>query len=165
MPKPVTAANIFEPDFDELRSHPGKDGFEARRARVGRQAGARRLGASVWELDAGQSAYPYHCHLGEEELIVVLEGRPSLRDPDGWRELEPGEVVAFPRGEEGAHQLANRTAETIRFLSLSTSGDPDIVLYLDAGKIAAAERRADGAGFGRFFFTDQSVGYWDGIES
>ncbi|HEY7965938.1 MAG TPA: cupin domain-containing protein [Solirubrobacteraceae bacterium] len=161
----MTAANIFDPDFDELRAHPGRDGFTARRARVGRQAGARRLGASVWELDAGQSAYPYHLHLGEEELIVVLDGRPSLRGPDGWRELEPGEVVAFPRGEAGAHQIANRSEAVVRFLAVSTSGEPDIVLYPDAGKVAAAERREDGAGFGRVFFVEQSVDYWDGVDS
>jgi uncharacterized cupin superfamily protein len=165
MTQRVTPANIFDPDFDELRSHPDQDGFEARRARVGRQAGARRLGASVWELDPGQSAYPYHAHLGEEELIVVLSGRASLRTPEGWRELEPGEVVAFPRGEEGAHQVANRGEELVRFLAVSTSGDPDVVLYLDAGKVGAAERRADGAGFGRFFFIEQSVESWDGIDS
>src|ERR1700727_6342 len=98
------APNVFDPLFDERRGHPAREGFEARRAFVVRAAGSQRLGASVWELEPGQAAYPYHAHLGEEELIVVLAGRPSLRTPDGWRELEPGEAVAFPRGEEGAHQ-------------------------------------------------------------
>jgi uncharacterized cupin superfamily protein len=41
---------------------------------------------------------------------VVLEGTPSLRTPDGWRELEQGEVVSFLRGEDGAHQIVNRSA-------------------------------------------------------
>jgi len=154
--------NIFDPDFDERRSHPG---FEALRARVGRAAGSSRLGASVWELPPGQAAYPYHAHLGEEELIIVLAGRPSLRTPEGWRELEPGEVVSFQRGEEGAHQLANRGSEDARFLAISTNGDPDIVLYLDAGKVGAAERRPDGGGLGRFFFLADSVDYWDGIDA
>jgi uncharacterized cupin superfamily protein len=153
--------NIFEPAFDELREHPG---FRARRARVGREAGSRRLGASVWELEAGQAAYPYHAHLGDEELIVVLAGRPSLRTPAGWRELRPGDAVAFPRGEEGAHQIANRGVETVRFLAISTNGDPDLVLYPDAGKVGASERRPDGSGFARFFFIDDAVDYWEGIE-
>ena len=158
MPKP----NVLDPQFDEPRERPG---FDVRRARVGRQAGSRRLGASVWELPPGQSAYPYHAHLGEEELVVVLAGRPSLRTPAGWRELEPGEVVAFERGEDGAHQLANRTAEAVRFLALSTNGEPDIVLYPDAGKIGVSERRPDGSGFAAYFFGEHAVDYWDGVDS
>ena len=152
-------ANVFEPEFDESRDHPG---FRARRARVGKQAGARRLGASVWEIPAGEAAYPYHLHLGEEELLVVLSGQPSLRTPAGWRELDEGDVVAFPRGEAGAHQIVNRTAETVRFLALSTNGDPDIVLYPDSGKVGAAERLPEGGGFRTFFRLGDEVDYYDG---
>jgi uncharacterized cupin superfamily protein len=159
---PTPPPNVFDPHFDEPREHPG---FNVRRARVGRQAGSQRLGASVWELPAGQAAYPYHAHLGEEELIVVLSGRPSLRTPEGRRELAPGEVVAFARGQEGAHQLANHTSETVTFLALSTNGEPDIVLYPDAGKVGVSERRPDGSGFHSFFFADHQVDYWDGVDA
>jgi len=156
--------NIFDPDF-EARGHPQRPDFDARRAFIGRPAGSERLGASVWEIEPGRAAYPYHAHLGEEELIVVLSGRPSLRTPEGWRELEPGEAVAVPRGEAGAHQLANRSSEPARFLAISTSGAPDIVLYPDAGKLGASERRPDGSGLSRFFFLDAAVDYWDGVDS
>ena len=113
-------------------------------------------------MPAGERAYPYHWHLGEEELLVVLEGRPSLRTPDGWRELAQGEVVAFPRGEQGAHQIANRTERTVRFLAFSTNGEPDIVLYPDSGKISAAERRPDGGGIREMFLLEQAVDYYEG---
>jgi uncharacterized cupin superfamily protein len=154
--------NVFEPRFDEPREHPG---FNVCRARVGRQAGSRHLGASVWELPAGQAAYPYHAHLGEEELIVVLAGHPSLRTPQGWRELQPGEVVAFARGEDGAHQVANRGTELVRFLALSTNGEPDIVLYPDARKVGVNERLPDGSGYGAYFFDEHAVDYWDGVDA
>jgi uncharacterized cupin superfamily protein len=160
----MDSPNIFEPQF-EPRGHPDNPDYDARRAFIGRPAGSRRLGASVWELDPGKAAYPYHAHLGEEELIVVLSGHPSLRTPEGWRELSPGEAVAFPRGEEGAHQIVNRGSETVRFLAVSTAGAPDIVLYLDEGKLGASERRPDGSGLSRFFFLEQSVDYWDGVGS
>jgi uncharacterized cupin superfamily protein len=156
--------NVFDPDF-EPRGHPQRPDFDARRAFIGRGAGSQRLGASVWEIEPGKSAYPYHAHLGDEELIVVLSGRPSMRTPDGWRELEPGEAVAFPRGEAGAHQLTNRSSEPVRFLAISTSGSPDIVLYPDAGKLGASERAPDGSGLTRFFFLDAAVDYWDGVDS
>jgi uncharacterized cupin superfamily protein len=152
-------ANIYEPEYDEPRE---QHGFRARRARLSRQAGSERLGLSVWELPPGEAAYPYHHHLGEEELLVVLEGRPDLRTPDGWRQLRRGEVVAFPRGEDGAHQLANRSEQTVRFLAFSTNGDPDIVLYPDSGKVSAAERRPDGGGLRELFRLVDAVDYYDG---
>jgi uncharacterized cupin superfamily protein len=84
-PRLPSMANINDPLFDEPREHPG---FRALRARVSRHAGSERLGMSLWEVPAGEAAYPYHHHLAEEELVVVLDGRPSLRTPEGWRELE-----------------------------------------------------------------------------
>jgi uncharacterized cupin superfamily protein len=151
--------NIEKPDFDELR---GGDGFTCRRARISRQAGAERLGLSLWDLPPGEAAYPYHAHLTEEELVVVLEGRPSLRTPGGWRELEQGEVVSFLRGEDGAHQIVNRTDAPVRFLAFSTSGEPDVVLQPDSDKIGAFERRPDGGGLRIWFSRADAREYLDG---
>ncbi|HEV7161979.1 MAG TPA: cupin domain-containing protein [Solirubrobacteraceae bacterium] len=152
-------ANINDPDFDELRDH---DGFRALRARIGRQAGCERLGLSLWELPPGEASYPYHYHLTEEELIVVLEGAPSLRTESGVRELVAGEVVSFHSGRDGAHQLLNRTEKPVRFLSLSTSGDPDVVIYPDSGKLGANERNPDGSGLREMFRLADAVDYWEG---
>jgi uncharacterized cupin superfamily protein len=151
--------NINDPIFDEPREHPG---FRCRRARVSRQAGGERLGLSLWELPPGEAAYPYHYHYTEEELLLVLTGRPSLRTPDGWRAVEEGEVVAFLRGEQGAHQLVNRTQETVRFLAFSTSGEPDIVIYPDSGKLGAFERLPQGGGLRAMFRLADTVDYHDG---
>jgi uncharacterized cupin superfamily protein len=151
--------NLNDPVFDELREHPG---FRASRARISRQAGSERLGLSLWELPPGEAAYPYHHHLAEEELLVVLDGRPTLRTPDGWRELEEGEVVALLRGEGGGHQIVNRTEETVRFLAFSTNGEPDIVIYPDSGKVGAFERLPDGGGLWTIFRQDSAADYYDG---
>jgi uncharacterized cupin superfamily protein len=151
--------NINDPVFDEPREHPG---FQCRRARVSRQAGSERLGLSLWEVPPGEAAYPYHHHLAEEELVIVLDGRPSLRTPQGWRELTRGEVVAFPRGEQGAHQLVNRTQQTVRFLAFSPNGEPDIVIYPDSGKVGAFERLAQGGGLRELFRMSDSVDYYEG---
>ena len=151
--------NILDADFDDLREHPG---FTCVRARVGRQAGAQRLGASVWEVPPGQAAYPYHFHLGEEELLFVLAGRPALRTPGGWRDLAAGECVSFPTGERGAHQVVNRTDEPVRLLVVSTNGLPDVCVYPDSGKLGAYERRPDGGGLHELFRLDDAVDYWEG---
>ena len=153
--------NLNNPGFNDNRDHPG---FRARRAKLGLQGGAVKTGLSYWEVDPGEAAYPYHAHLTEEEIIVVLEGRPSLRTPEGWRELEQGEVLVFPTGERGAHQIVNETDATIRFLAFSNSGAPEIVMQLDAGKIGAFERPADGGGIGLWFHTADAVPYFEGVE-
>jgi uncharacterized cupin superfamily protein len=153
--------NINDASFDEPRE---QEGFRCLRARLSRQAGSERLGLSLWELPAGETAYPYHHHLGEEELVVVLEGRPSLRTPGGWRTLGEGEVVAFRRGQEGAHQLVNRTSETVRFLAFSTNGEPDLVVYPDSGKLGAFERLPDGGGLRAMFRAAEAVDYYEGEE-
>ena len=151
--------NINEPFVDEPRERPG---FRALRARLARQAGCQRLGLSLWSLPPGEAAYPYHYHLTEEELVVVLDGRPSLRTPDGWRDLAPGDVVPFLRGEQGGHQLVNRTDQAVRFLAFSTNGEPDVVAYPDSGKVGAFERRPDGSGLRAMFRLSDTVDYYDG---
>jgi uncharacterized cupin superfamily protein len=151
--------NIYRPDFDEPRERPG---FRCLRARLGHQAGARRLGLSLWEVPPGEAAYPYHFHLGEEELLLVLSGRPSLRVPEGWRELEEGEVVSFLVGEEGAHQIVNRTEEPVRFLAISPSGAPDIVIRPDGGTVGVFERRPEGGGVYEHYRRSDAVDYYEG---
>lgn len=152
-------ANIYDPDFEDR----DQDGFRSRRARIGRDIGAERTGFSLWEIPPGEAAYPYHWHVAQEEMIVVLEGRPSLRTPSGWREVERGEIVLFAPGEEGAHQLHNRTDEPVRFLAVANQ-QPDIVLYPDSGKLAASERGTGAGGVLKVFRTDDAVSYWDGEE-
>jgi uncharacterized cupin superfamily protein len=152
-------ANVNDAVSGQIRD---RDGFRAVRARLGHELGTQRLGVSLWEVEPGQAAYPYHFHLGEEELLVVLVGSPLLRTPAGERRVPPGEVLSFPRGEQGAHQLVNDSDEPLRFLAVSTNGDPDVVLYPDSGKVGAAERRPDGGGFTGFFRIGDAVDYYEG---
>jgi len=151
--------NLGSPDFDQRREH---DGFRALRARLGHQLDTERLGVSLWEIEPGQAAYPYHFHLAEEELVLVVTGCPSLRTPDGWRDLAEGDLVSFPRGERGAHQIVNRSETPVRFLALSTNGEPDVVLYPDSGKLGAAERGPKASGVVAFFRLADAVDYYDG---
>jgi uncharacterized cupin superfamily protein len=152
--------NIDEPNFAEREGAP--PGFRAFRARVGYELGCERIGASVWKLPPGETAYPYHFHYSDEEMVFVLSGRPTLRTPEGRRALEPGEAVHFPLGERGAHQLSNPTDEEVRFLAVSTNGAADVVVYPDSNKICAAERLPEGGGLHTFFDIDSQVDYWKG---
>jgi uncharacterized cupin superfamily protein len=151
--------NIYNPNFDEQRNT--VDGFHASRARLGYQLGTERLGVSLWSIPAGQSAYPYHFHLAEEEVLVLLEGDLALRTPTGWERVRRGDVVRFPVGDEGGHQLVNDGSVEARFLAISTQ--PDVVIYPDEGKIGSAERTPDGQGLKLFFKLDDAVPYDEGI--
>jgi uncharacterized cupin superfamily protein len=121
--------NVFEPAW-EAGTPPGLRG-----ARVGAAAGATELGATVYELAPGAAISPYHLHHGNEELLVVLSGRPLLRTPDGTRRLEPGAVVAFPRGPDGAHRVANPGDEPARVLLVSTMNLPEIAVHVTTGTV------------------------------
>jgi uncharacterized cupin superfamily protein len=72
-------------------------------------------------------------------------------------------VVAFPVGEEGAHQIVNRTDEVIRFLAISNQ-TPDIVFRPDSETITAAERLPEGGGFWKHFRIADGVDYYEGEE-
>ena len=155
-------ANLFEPNFEEESSQPG---FSWKRARLGRQAGADRLGASLYELPPGQATFPYHAHFANEEMLIVVQGHPSLRTDDGWRELSPGEVVSFRVGRDGAHQIANRSEKPARVLLLSEMNAPEVSLYPDSNKVLAGTRPPGGEEgdddiFETFALVD-ATDYWD----
>jgi len=150
--------NIYQPSFEEDERPPG---FRARRARIGTEVGSELIGASLWQLPPGEAAYPYHYHFGDEELIIVIRGRPTVRTPDGNRELDEGEVLYCPLGEDGAHQILNRTDDTVTFLSVSSHGRPDIVVYPDSGKLGVGQRLPRGGGLRAFFRRELAVDYWD----
>lgn len=141
-------ANVYRPTFEE-GARP--EGFRSRRARIGYELETELIGASLWEVPPGEAAYPYHFHHADEELLIVFSGRPSLRTPEGIRELEEGEAIRFPLGEEGARQIVNPTAETATFLAVSSHGRPDVVVYPDSDKIGVGERLPRGGGLRAFF--------------
>jgi uncharacterized cupin superfamily protein len=108
------------------------DGIRA--VRVAERAGAEHLGASLYELQPGEEMV-FHYHVQREELVIVLEGRLSLRSAAGWEELPEGEVVAFPRGERGAHGYRNDGDEPVRVLMISEMEGPNISVYPDTNQI------------------------------
>jgi uncharacterized cupin superfamily protein len=151
--------NVFKPVFEEGKR---PEGFRSRRARIGYELGTESIGCSLWTLPPGEAAYPYHFHYSDEELVIVLSGRPSLRTPEGNRKLEEGEAIRFQLGEEGAHQIFNPTDQPATFLAVSSHGRPDVVVYPDADKIGVGERLPEGGGLRVFFRRGDAVDYFDG---
>jgi uncharacterized cupin superfamily protein len=112
------------------------EGFRAGMFRFGPDLGAKETGTTVYELPPGEAVCPYHYEYGEEEWLLVLAGRPSVRDPDGTEQLEPFDVVFFPMGPAGAHQIRNDTDETARVLMWGMVVVPTGTAYPDSDKVA-----------------------------
>jgi uncharacterized cupin superfamily protein len=111
------------------------EGFRAGMFRPGRDLGAKDSGATLYELPPGQAVCPYHYEYGEEEWLLVISGRPTIRTPEGSEEAAPDDLVFFPKGPEGAHQVRNDTGETVRVLMWSTIVVPSATAYPDSDKI------------------------------
>ena len=151
-------ANIFEPELEDASDRP--EGWRWRYDRLGPRIGAEKLGATVYELPPGAKSFPYHYEYPEEEWLICLAGEPTLRTPDGERQLEPGEVVCFPAGPAGAHQVRNDSGQPVRFLILSTKTFPAVAFYPDSGKVLVVPSPADeGRGI---FLQENAVDYWEG---
>jgi uncharacterized cupin superfamily protein len=146
----VRRVNIFAPEFNHASD---RDGYRWRGAQVGDAIGASKIGGCIYELPDGEKTYPFHFHHGMEEWLIVLAGSPTLRGADGEQVLEVGDVVCFPPGPEGAHQV--RGPGTV--LMLSANRLPETVEYLDSGKIGVRPS-------GKNFRATDAVGYWDGEE-
>ena len=148
----MTDVNLFGVELTLDEGDP--DGYHTAYARVGPLVGGSRLGLSVYELPPGQSICPYHWET-DEEWLIVLAGRSTLRTPEGERELEPWDAVCFPAGAEGAHKVTNRSDATVRVGMLSTRNEPGIAVYPDSNKVGAWPP-------GKLFRIDDAVDYWDG---
>ena len=125
--------NIDElvPEYDDA----DPEGYRAGMARFGPALGASQMGASLYELPPGQSICPYHYEYPEEEWLVVLEGRVTVRHPIGEDVLGKGDMVCFPPGPDGAHKVTCLGDETARVLMTSTKQTPAIAVYPDSGKV------------------------------
>ena len=119
----------------------------ARGTRIGAAAGAQELGCTLYQLDPGGQAAPYHMHHGNEELMIVLDGTLELRTPEGTREVTRGATVSFLAGAAGAHRVRNTSESTARYLIVSTMRFPEVAEQLDTGTVLALKGPADGWAF------------------
>jgi uncharacterized cupin superfamily protein len=146
--------NLFSGSTEKTFDEPG---YRASSVRLGPKLGASRLGMSIYDLPAGEAVCPYHFEWTDEEWLIVVAGRPTLRTPDGESELEPGDVVCFPAGPLGAHYVENRGEETARVGIISTKNDVGVAEYPDSDKVGVW---ANGTHY--MLRRSAHLDYWDG---
>ena len=99
---------------------------------------------------------PYHYENGEEEWIVVLTGRPTVRTPEGERELAPVGLRVLPDGRGGRAQgdEPRRRAGADHHL-VEPGSNPATTIYPDSNKVGAWPP-------GKLFRLDDAVDYFEG---
>ncbi len=145
----------------------GSGRFGARIAPLSEMLGMSGLGAMFVVVEPGKRAFPFHNHLGNDEMFVILDGEGTYRFGSNSFPVKAGDVCAAPRGGPNtAHQLINSGSGPLRYIGISTLNDPDIAEYPDSGKFAAI-----GIAPGPSFFEahikhigkrEDALGYWDG---
>ena len=118
---------------------------------------AAKLGAGYDELAPGQRGCPYHYHLAQEEMFVIVQGEGTLRVAQQMLPVRAGDVVFIPPGPDYPHQFINTSDEVMKYLSISTQERPEICVYPDSGKTGAFHEgvrvmQRDGG----------QLDYWDG---
>lgn len=124
--------NLYGDEWDVERQ--SADGATVRMRHVGHGLETELIGGILMEVGPGYVG-TYHLHYGNEELLLILAGRPTVRTPEGERELEPGDVAFFRRGREGLHAIANRSDGPARFFLLSSKVHPDVTERPEEGVI------------------------------
>lgn len=109
--------------------------FGADRKRVGRAAGARKLGYSLYRVAPGGRPWAFHFHHVNEEFFYIRRGYGQLRDKDGTQDLKPGDAFACPPGPDGAHAMLNTGDAPLEFFALSTMEEPEVNEYPDSHKL------------------------------
>lgn len=110
-------------------------GFRAGMIRPGGDFGAAHSSVSYYELPPGEAVCPYHYEYGEEEWAMALDGPMWVRDPNGVHRVEPLELVFFPRGPEGAHQVRNDGDAVVHVVMWGEMGGIGATAYPDSDKV------------------------------
>jgi uncharacterized cupin superfamily protein/glyoxylase-like metal-dependent hydrolase (beta-lactamase superfamily II) len=130
-------AHVNVVNLDELtyQSTGGPGPYRDIFAEIGFVIGAEKLGYAVSRLEPGVATCPMHWHVGEEELFIVMEGTPTLETPHGSTVLRPGDFVAFPTREFGAHKVVNYTDKSALVIAIANTNPYDVCFYPDSRKV------------------------------
>jgi uncharacterized cupin superfamily protein len=157
---------VNESDIEWSEYDQGANQF--RRKRLSNAVGTDELGCSLYELESGTRAWPYHYHTANEEAMFVLAGTGLVRTDDDECAVDAGDFLTFPADESGGHQVVNDSDGPLRYLMVSTMEEPDVTVYPEMEKIGVFAGSAPGSADERtvhgYYPRDGDVEYWDSDE-
>lgn len=159
--------NVSQVDWEE---HSHGNQFAAKRKRLSANAGAEKLGASLYEVPPGKAAWPRHYHVANEEALYILSGEGMLECGRNSVEVRAGDWVSLPPGERYVHKLVNTSDDVLRYLCVSTMEQPDVIVHPDSEKMGVFIGAAPGADDNErkhvsYHRVDESLDFWDGENS
>lgn len=108
---------------------------------ISRVMGLTQIGASYFEVQPGESAFPLHAHYQEDEIIIVLSGTGTYRFAGENHAVKAGDTLAAPAGRaELAHQLTNSGAETLKYICVSSLPEINVVELPELGVVLIHSR-------------------------
>lgn len=129
--RPACVKNLGEVTEESHYLDEPAEQYRSRR-RLGKATGAERLGVNYSRLRPGQVSSEFHFHTREEEFLLILSGRATLRYGDATYELRPGDAVSLkPSGP--AHQLRNDYTEECIYLEIGLRDPEDMIMYPEDG--------------------------------
>ena len=103
--------------------------------RLSKLSDSQHLIFDIRKLNPGKFSFPYHYHHNSEELMMVISGSMTLRDNQGIKIVEQGQLVFFEMGENGVHQFYNHSSVPCIYLDLRSNMGLDVTEYPDSGKV------------------------------
>lgn len=87
-----------------------------------------KLYCDIYEIPPGKANWPLHYHTCNEEVFYIIAGQGEVLTGSEVLQVKPGDVLRFPAGEKGVHQLKNTSdSETLKYLDFGTVNLPDVV--------------------------------------
>lgn len=97
--------------------------------KLGEFFGLTNFGVNLTHLSPGAISALAHNHSKQDEFILVLEGTVILVLGQEEFVLNPGDCYGFKAGTGIAHQLINRTQESVTYLEIGDRTQGDEVEY------------------------------------
>jgi uncharacterized cupin superfamily protein len=127
---PISAASVPAKMGQTIYPMPFAQKVEGRlKRKLGEVFGLTNFGVNLTHLSPGAASALAHSHSKQDEFIFVLEGTLSLVFGPAEFTLQRGDCYGFKAGTGIAHQLINRTAETVSYLEMGDRTPGDEVDY------------------------------------
>ncbi|MEO6834530.1 MAG: cupin domain-containing protein [Candidatus Tumulicola sp.] len=134
----VNRINLDELEWESFDDAGGR--YRGEYGEIGLLVGARKLGYCAVDLPPGARFCPLHAHDKEEEAFYVAKGEPTIRTLRGNLRLRPGDFMAFPIGDRGAHQLLNESGSPCTVILIGTDDLDEVAYYPDSQKLGLRRR-------------------------
>jgi uncharacterized cupin superfamily protein len=102
------------------------------RRNAGPAAGGHPFDVQIRRLPPGAAVCPFHVHLGQWELFLVLRGEGTVRAGPAREPVRAGDCFIHPPGE--AHQLSNTGRDDLEVLIVADNPAVDAFHYPDSNK-------------------------------